>query len=137
MFQATTMCVAVFVRAGLGRAPATALAYMYWLRGWQLDEAYDALTGKRRCSPRVEAIRAATADMLTDSRPCQLTVGIRRRGTAQTFQVGPHLRTTHVPQMYYTCDISLCPSCWSAAWPWCAGAAFLGLVRKMVLHVDG
>lgn len=73
--------------AGLGRAPATALAYMYWLRGWQLPEALEALTSKRRCSPRVEAIRAATADLLTDSRPCQLTVGIRRRGTAQTFQV--------------------------------------------------
>lgn len=73
---------------GLGRAPATALAYMYWLRGWQLPEALETLTSQRRCSPRVEAIRAATADLLTDSRPCQLTVGIRRRGTAQTFQVG-------------------------------------------------
>lgn len=68
---------------------------MYWLRGWQLPEAYEALTGKRRCSPRVEAIRAATADLLTDSRPCQLTVGIRRRGTAQTFQVG--MRTQQTP----------------------------------------
>lgn len=73
--------------AGLGRAPATALAYMYWLRGWQLPEALEALTSVRRCSPRVEAIRAATADMLTDSRPCTLTVGIRRRGTASSFQV--------------------------------------------------
>jgi hypothetical protein len=80
--------------AGLGRAPATALAYMYWLRGWQLPEALEALTSKRRCSPRVEAIRAATADLLTDSRPCQLTVGIRRRGTAQTFQVRMHRGAT-------------------------------------------
>jgi hypothetical protein len=77
----------LLVLLGLGRAPATALAYMYWLRGWQLPEAYEALTTKRRCSPRVEAIRAATADLLTDSRPCQLTVGIRRRGTASKFQV--------------------------------------------------
>lgn len=102
-------------RAGLGRAPATALAYMYWLRGWQLDEAYDALTGKRRCSPRVEAIRAATADMLTDSRPCQLTVSIRRRGTAQTFQVGPDLCTHHTLPVLMTSSMALlrwrCMSC--------------------------
>jgi hypothetical protein len=84
----------------LGRAPATALAYMYWLRGWQLPEAYETLTTKRRCSPRVEAIRAATADLLTDSRPCQLTVGIRRRGTAQTFQVGSK---RHIIESHITC----------------------------------
>lgn len=73
--------------AGLGRAPATALAYMYWLRGWQLPAALEALTGVRRCSPRVEAIRAATADLLTDSRPIDFTLGVRRRGTAKTVQV--------------------------------------------------
>jgi hypothetical protein len=71
----------------MGRAPATALAYMFWLRGWQLPEALQALTSVRRCSPRVEAIRAATADLLTDSRPVQLTVGLRRRGTVQKAQV--------------------------------------------------
>lgn len=87
-------CLSCCCVAGLGRAPATALAYMYWLRGWQLPEALEALTSKRRCSPRVEAIRAATADLLTDSKPCQLTVGIRRRGTAQTFQVRMHTDVT-------------------------------------------
>ncbi|KAF8072853.1 DSP4 [Scenedesmus sp. PABB004] len=73
--------------AGLGRAPATALAYMYWLRGWQLPEALQALTSVRTCSPRIESIRAATADLLTDSKPMDVTVGIRRRGTATKAQV--------------------------------------------------
>lgn len=106
--QVLCPCVAVLSvpvvlgRAGLGRAPATALAYMYWLRGWKLPEAYETLTTKRRCSPRVEAIRAATADLLTDSRPCQLTVGIRRRGTASTFQVGCHSRTTQPATMQHS-----------------------------------
>lgn len=80
------MCLSP-IAPGLGRAPATALAYMYWLRGWKLQEAYDKLTGARRCSPRVEAIRAATGDLLTDSTPVELTIGLRRRGTGKQFQV--------------------------------------------------
>jgi hypothetical protein len=31
--------------AGLGRAPATALAYMWWFKGWHLEDAYEHLTG--------------------------------------------------------------------------------------------
>jgi hypothetical protein len=73
--------------AGLGRAPATALAYMYWLRGWQLPDALAALTSVRACSPRIEAIRAATADLLTDSQAVDYTIGVRRRGTARKVQV--------------------------------------------------
>jgi len=73
--------------AGLGRAPATALAYMYWLRGWDLNEALDTLTGKRRCSPRIESIRAATADLLTGTGPLPTTIAVRRRGTAESVQV--------------------------------------------------
>lgn len=33
--------------AGLGRAPATALAYMWWFKGWHLEDAYEHLTGER------------------------------------------------------------------------------------------
>jgi hypothetical protein len=73
--------------AGMGRAPATALAYMFWLRGWQLPAAWEALTSVRACSPRIEAIRAATADLLTDSKALDVTVSMRRRGTAQQVQV--------------------------------------------------
>jgi hypothetical protein len=37
----------------MGRAPATALAYMQWIRGMQLDEAFTQLTSLRRCGPKV------------------------------------------------------------------------------------
>eukprot|EP00879_Flechtneria_rotunda_P017674 GHRR01018526.1.p1 GENE.GHRR01018526.1~~GHRR01018526.1.p1 ORF type:complete len:519 (+),score=171.17 GHRR01018526.1:515-2071(+) len=79
--------VYIHCTAGLGRAPATALAYMFWLRGWQLPEALEKLTSVRACSPRIESIRAATADLLTDGQPVPVTVGVRRRGTARTAQV--------------------------------------------------
>jgi hypothetical protein len=60
---------------------------MFWLRGWQLPDALEKLTSVRSCSPRIEAIRAATADLLTDSRPLDVTIGLRRRGTASRVQV--------------------------------------------------
>jgi hypothetical protein len=60
---------------------------MYWLRGWDLNEALETLTGKRRCSPRIESIRAATADLLTGTGPLPTTIAVRRRGTAETIQV--------------------------------------------------
>lgn len=72
---------------GLGRAPATAMAYMHWLRGWDLQEAYDLLTSTRSCSPRIEAIRAATADLLTGSGPIPMTISLPRRGTARVAQI--------------------------------------------------
>ena len=31
--------------AGLGRAPATALAWMWWFKDWHLEDAYEHLTG--------------------------------------------------------------------------------------------
>jgi hypothetical protein len=60
---------------------------MFWLRGWQLPEALEKLTSVRSCSPRIEAIRAATADLLTDSKALDVTIGLRRRGTASRVQV--------------------------------------------------
>ncbi len=73
--------------AGLGRAPAVALAYMHWLRGWDLDEAHASLTSVRRCSPRIEAIRAATADLLTGCEPLPATVSLPSRSIHKTLQV--------------------------------------------------
>jgi hypothetical protein len=83
------MCHHVFPHwlPGLGRAPSTALAYMFWLRGWDLEEGREAITGKRACTPRVESIRAATADLLSGTGPIPVTVGLRRWGTAQKVQV--------------------------------------------------
>ncbi|KAL5981799.1 Phosphoglucan phosphatase DSP4, chloroplastic [Asimina triloba] len=55
----------VHCTAGLGRAPAVALAYMFWVRGYKLSEANELLQSKRACCPKLEAIQSATADILT------------------------------------------------------------------------
>lgn len=56
----------VHCTAGLGRAPGVALAYMYWLRGLSLKEANVLLQKVRRCHPKLDSIRAATVDLLSD-----------------------------------------------------------------------
>lgn len=62
--------VYVHCTAGLGRAPAVCIAYLYW---WQdkaqgepytLDEAYQHLIAVRPCGPKRDAIRGATYDVL-------------------------------------------------------------------------
>ncbi|KAM5556828.1 hypothetical protein ABKV19_024293 [Rosa sericea] len=57
--------VYVHCTAGLGRAPAVAIAYMYWFLGMNvsLNAAYDALTSKRPCGPNKRAIQGATYDL--------------------------------------------------------------------------
>nr|XP_010918600.1 phosphoglucan phosphatase DSP4, amyloplastic isoform X2 [Elaeis guineensis] len=55
----------VHCTAGLGRAPAVALAYMYWIQGYKLSEAHQLLLSKRPCFPKLDAIKSATADILT------------------------------------------------------------------------
>ena len=50
--------------AGLGRAPAACIAYLYWFQDFQLGEAYQHVTSIRPCGPRYDAIRAATYDLL-------------------------------------------------------------------------
>lgn len=55
----------VHCTAGLGRAPAVVIAFLYWFRNFQnLDEAYQHLTSIRPCGPKRDAIRGATYDML-------------------------------------------------------------------------
>ncbi|KAI8473042.1 MAG: protein-tyrosine phosphatase-like protein [Monoraphidium minutum] len=56
--------VYVHCTAGLGRAPAVCIAYLYWFKGFNLDDAYAHVTGIRPCGPRRDAIRAATADLM-------------------------------------------------------------------------
>lgn len=56
--------VYVHCTAGLGRAPAVCIAFLYWFRGMSLDDAYKHLTSVRPCGPKKEAIRGATYDML-------------------------------------------------------------------------
>ncbi len=48
--------------AGVGRAPAVAVAYLSWNRGWVLEEAHSYVVGQRACAPCVDAIRLATLD---------------------------------------------------------------------------
>lgn len=55
--------------AGLGRAPAVAIAALYWLNPSDglvsLDDAYQFVTSIRPCGPNKDAIRAATYDLLS------------------------------------------------------------------------
>ncbi|KAL8551679.1 hypothetical protein ACS0TY_000665 [Phlomoides rotata] len=51
--------------AGLGRAPATAVAYMFWSLNYSLKEAHELIQSQRPCFPKLEAIKSATADILT------------------------------------------------------------------------
>ena len=54
----------VHCTAGLGRAPATVIAWIYWCTSMDLDDAYAHLTSIRPCGPKIEAIRGATFDVL-------------------------------------------------------------------------
>ncbi|CAL5322259.1 unnamed protein product [Camellia sinensis] len=49
--------------AGLGRAPAVALAYMFWVQGYKLSEGNSVLLSKRPSFPKLDAIKSATADI--------------------------------------------------------------------------
>lgn len=56
--------VYVHCTAGLGRAPAVCIAYLYWFDSMDLDAAYKHLTDIRPCGPKRDAIRGATYDLL-------------------------------------------------------------------------
>jgi protein-tyrosine phosphatase len=60
--------------AGLGRAPAVALAYMFWVQGYKLSKANNLLLSKRSCFPKLDAIKNATADILTGLRKKLVTL---------------------------------------------------------------
>ncbi|KAD7480290.1 hypothetical protein R6Q59_009068 [Mikania micrantha] len=55
--------VYVHCTAGLGRAPAVAIAYMFWFHDMDLNTSYDTLTAIRPCGPNKKAIRGATYDL--------------------------------------------------------------------------
>jgi hypothetical protein len=77
----------VHCTAGLGRAPAAALAYMWWCKGIPLDEGHALLTARRPCFPKLDAIRAATVDLLYGQGAVPVTLGLSRRGTARVVEV--------------------------------------------------
>ncbi|KAL8135310.1 phosphoglucan phosphatase LSF2, chloroplastic [Apium graveolens] len=59
--------VYVHCTAGLGRAPAVAIAYMFWFCDMDLNTAYNLLTSKRPCGPNKRAVQGATYDLVKDN----------------------------------------------------------------------
>ncbi|CAD6203104.1 unnamed protein product [Miscanthus lutarioriparius] len=47
------------------RCDTQSLAYMFWILGYSLNEGHQLLQSKRACFPKLEAIKLATADILT------------------------------------------------------------------------
>jgi len=43
-----------------------ALAYMFWILGYSLNEGHQLLQSKRACFPKLEAIKLATADIVSE-----------------------------------------------------------------------
>lgn len=66
----------------MGRAPAVALAYMWWVQGKHLEDANANLVSKRWCAPALWAIRQATADILYGGSVQDIT--IRKKGTSNS-----------------------------------------------------
>mmetsp|Transcript_28004 Transcript_28004/g.53303 ORF Transcript_28004/g.53303 Transcript_28004/m.53303 type:complete len:413 (-) Transcript_28004:351-1589(-) len=52
--------VYVHCTAGLGRAPAVVIAYLHWMCGFSLMDAYSFVTSRRSCHPKIGVIRDAT-----------------------------------------------------------------------------
>ncbi len=53
--------------AGAGRSPNTVIAYLHWVRHWDLDQAIQRVSGCRPCVPNPAVIRAAGKQFLNDS----------------------------------------------------------------------
>jgi len=51
--------VYVHCTAGAGRSPNVVIAYLHWVKQWDLDEAIDHVGNRRPCAPNPEAIRLA------------------------------------------------------------------------------
>lgn len=64
--------------AGMGRAPGVAVAYRYWVDGVGIEDAREELLKVRACHPQMDAIRAATCDLLAGgeggTRPVKIAV---------------------------------------------------------------
>uniref|UniRef100_A0A7N0RHX6 Uncharacterized protein n=1 Tax=Kalanchoe fedtschenkoi TaxID=63787 RepID=A0A7N0RHX6_KALFE len=65
--------------AGMGRAPAVALAYMFWVQGYKLSDAHILLQRNRSCFPKLEAIKSATADIVINDDRTTSSAAVRDR----------------------------------------------------------
>lgn len=54
--------VYVHCNQGVGRSPSVVTAYLHWIRGLTLDEAFGQVARQRACAPCLDAIRAAGSD---------------------------------------------------------------------------
>lgn len=63
--------VYVHCTAGLGRAPAVVIAYMHWMAGMSLQDAYNFVTSRRRCHPRVSMAHPAPVVVCCRATPPQ------------------------------------------------------------------
>lgn len=74
-------------RAGMGRAPAVALAYMWWCKGIHLDDGYATLLSKRACSPKLYAVRQAVDDILYAGGTQSVTITKRGSSMSETVEI--------------------------------------------------
>jgi protein-tyrosine phosphatase len=54
--------VYVHCSMGVNRSPSVVIAYLTWIKGLSLEEAYDLVTTIRSCDPYVDVIRLASED---------------------------------------------------------------------------
>ena len=54
--------VYVHCSMGINRSPSIVIAYLTWIKGWDLEEAVDHVIRIRSCDPYVEAIRLASEE---------------------------------------------------------------------------
>ena len=87
--------VYVHCTAGLGRAPAVCIAYLYWWCGMDLDAGYEYLTNIRPCGPKVRGF-------LT----CTLSRWLSYSSSTQPLRLSPY--TLHFHEMMHISGIGLC-----------------------------
>lgn len=54
--------------AGLGRSPVVAMAYLYWCRNLNLEEAIKHIQERRSCSPMTELLEVARQKLLREEK---------------------------------------------------------------------
>lgn len=60
---------------------------MYWCRGFSLQDAQETFYARRPCCPRIQSIRQATADLLSEgSKLTPVTISLSRPFLATTLQ---------------------------------------------------
>lgn len=63
--------VYVHCTAGAGRSPNVVIAYLHWVKGWDLGRATDHVCRCRPCAPNWDAIRRAAGEFLLLKDPDQ------------------------------------------------------------------